>query len=196
MSKLIISTMISTDGYMCGLDGDLSRIPFEANESFSRHNLALLESAGTHLFGAKSFAGMVQYWPAVADDPEQPQLEKDIAARNAVISKVVVSDSLSADDTGPWRDTTTIVGRADAHDHIAQLRAGDSGDIIMFGSGILANDLMAAGLVDEVQLLVGAGVATEGIPAFLAAPAKALTLADVSRLPESTDTALLRYSLG
>ncbi len=195
MSKLIISTMISTDGYMSGLDGDLSKIPFEPNDSFSRHNLKLLEGAGTHLFGAKSFAGMVQYWPAVADDPEQPQLEKDIAARNAVISKVVVSDSLTADDAGPWRDTTTIVSRADAHDHIAELRAGDSGDIIMFGSGILANDLMAAGLVDEVLLLVGAGVATEGIPAFLAAPAKALTLADVSRLPESANTALLRYSL-
>jgi dihydrofolate reductase len=195
VSRLIISTFTSTDGYMSGRGGDLSQLPFESNESFSRHNLQLLEGAGTHLFGAKSFAGMVQYWPAVANDPDQPQLEHDIAARNAVIDKVVVSDTLTADDTDPWRDTTKIVRRVEALDHIAKIREGDDGDIVMFGSGILANHLMAAGLVDEVQLLVGAGIIADGIPAFVAPPSRPLTLVDVSRLPGSSDTALLRYSI-
>lgn len=195
MSRLIISTFMSTDGYMSGLGGDLSQLPFEPNESFSRHNLQLLERAGTHLFGARSYAGMVQYWPAVAADPDQPQLEQDIAARNFVIDKVVVSNSMTADDTDPWRDTTTIVNRSDAHDHVSRLREDGGGDIIMFGSGILANDLMAAGLVDEVQLLIGAGVIAHGIPAFVAPPSRSLTLVDAGRLPGSTDTALLRYTL-
>jgi hypothetical protein len=37
----------------------------------------------------------------------------------------VVSDTLTADDTDPWRSTTRIVRRADAHDQVAELKRRD-----------------------------------------------------------------------
>jgi dihydrofolate reductase len=192
MSKVIVSNLMTVDGYAAGEGGDVMALPFD--DSFSTHNLGLMQAAGTLLYGATTFAGMRDYWPAILDDESQPQLERDIARRNEEMDKVVVSDSLTSDDTGPWRETTTIVGRAEAHDKVAELRRDGSDDILTFGSITLVNDLLAAGLVDELQVLVGAGVLIEGVPAFSQPPSQALRLVEARQLPDS-NTALLRYSL-
>ena len=137
---------------------------------------------------------MRDYWPAILDDESQPQLERDIARRTDEMAKVVVSDSLTSNDAGPWRETTTIVRRAEAHDKIAELRRDGTDDILTFGSITLVNNLLAAGLVDELQVLVGAGVLADGVRAFSWPPAQALRLAEARQLPDS-NTALLRYVL-
>ena len=84
-----------------------------------------------------------------------------------------------------WRDTTRIVPRADAHEQIAELRRGDGGDILMFGSATLWNDLLANGLVDELHLMVGNAVLADGVPAFTSPPAGSLSLAEVRQLEGS-----------
>ena len=48
-----------------------------------------------------------------------------------------MSSPTTADDTEPWRETTEIVGRADAHERIAALKQTDGRDILMFGSRTL-----------------------------------------------------------
>ncbi len=192
MSKVIVSNLMTVDGYVAGPGGDVMALPFD--DSFSTHNLGLMQAAGTMLYGATTYAGMRDYWPSVLDDQSQPQLERDIARRNQEMEKVVVSDSLTSDDTGPWRETTTIVSRAEAHDKIAGLRRDGTEDILTFGSITLVNDLLAAGLVDELQVLVGAGVLVDGVPAFSQLPTQTLRLAEARQLPDS-NTALLRYAL-
>ena len=192
MSKVIVSNLMTVDGYVAGPGGDVMALPFD--DSFSTHNLGLMQAAGTMLYGATTYAGMRDYWPSVLDDESQPQLERDIARRNQEMEKVVVSDSLTSDDTGPWRETTTIVSRAEAHDKIAELRRDGTEDILTFGSITLVNDLLAAGLVDELQVLVGAGVLVDGVPAFSQLPTQTLRLAEARQLPDS-NTALLRYAL-
>jgi dihydrofolate reductase len=193
MSKVIVSNLMTVDGFVAGPGGDVMALPFD--DSFSAHNLGLMQACGTLLYGATTYAGMRDYWPAIIDDESQPQLERDIARRSGEMAKLVVSDSLSSDDTGPWKETTTIVRRSEAHDTIAELRRDGADDILTFGSITLVNDLLAAGLVDELQVLVGAGVLVDGVPAFSQPPAQALRLAEARQLPDS-NTALLRYTLG
>jgi dihydrofolate reductase len=192
MSKVIVSNLMTVDGYVAGPGGDVMALPFD--DSFSVHNLGLMQAAGTLLYGAKTYAGMRDYWPSIAADESQPELERDIARRSNEIAKLVVSDSLTSNDTASWNETTTIVRRAEAHDRIAELRRDGTDDILMFGSITLVNDLLAAGLVDELQVLVGAGVLVDGVPAFSGIPAQALRLVEARQLPDS-NTALLRYAL-
>jgi dihydrofolate reductase len=107
---------------------------------------------------------------------------------------VVVSDSLSADDTAPWTETTSIVRRADAHRAIAELKDQPGKDILMFGSRTLWNDLLVAGLVDELHLMVGASVLGGGTPAFNTGPVPPLRLVDTRRR-DGSDNLLLRYEV-
>lgn len=198
MRKLIVCNLISLDGYVAGDEGDVMVLPLD--KSFNAYNLTRLRDADTLLLGANTYPGFVSYWPGVEQDPVQPDVLREISSINNRIAKVVVSDSLSQSDTGVWRETTEIVRRVDAHQKVADLKAEKGGEILMFGSVILWNDLLSAGLVDELHLMVGAGAIGSGEPAFLApfgghAYEGSLTLTGVRQL-ESSQNALLTYEVG
>ena len=81
---------------------------------------------------------------------------------------MVVSDSLTSAQTVPWHNTQ-IVKRADAHAEIARLKQRSGKEILIFGSHMLWNNLLAAGLVDELHLMVspkllGGGTAVSKAP--------------------------------
>jgi hypothetical protein len=57
------------------------------------------------------------------------------------------------------------------------------------------NDLLAAGLVDELHMMVGAGVLLDGVPAFSVQPPGPMRLTGARQLDDS-NIALLVYSLG
>jgi hypothetical protein len=82
----------------------------------------------------------------VAANPDVADLHREIGVRNNQIPKVVVSDSLTPEDTAPWTETTTIVRRADARKAVASSRTSRAKTSLMFGSRALWNDLLAAGL--------------------------------------------------
>lgn len=197
MRKLIVCLLMSLDGYASGDGDDFMLMPLD--DSFSAYNLTRLRSAETLLLGASTFRGLLGYWPPVADDDGEPPVEREISAINNRIEKVVVSDSLTSDDAGVWRDTTEIVARSDAHRRVSELKDREGGDILTFGSMTLWNDLLAAGLVDELHLMVGAGALGGGVPAFTApyggqAFAGELTLIETRQL-DGSQNVLLTYAV-
>ncbi len=193
MRKLIVSNLISLDGYAAGPGGDVMALPFDT--TFSDYNLELMQAADTLVSGATTYRGFVSYWPPVTDDPTQPEVERAISRRHRELEHLVVSDSLSADETGPWRDKTRIVRRDQARDAIAQAKKGEGGELVALGSMTTWNDLLAAGLVDELHMMVGAGVVVDGVPAFSVRPPGPMRLTGARQLGDS-NIALLLYSLG
>jgi dihydrofolate reductase len=104
----------------------------------------------------------------------------------------VASSTRTAPSDAPRSDTTRIVRRKDAHEQIAELKRGEGGDIIMFGSRTLWNDLLQAGLVDELHL-VGPVVLGGGTPAFAEGEVPPLKLID-ALTAEGSDNLLIRYA--
>ncbi len=189
MRKLIVSEIMSLDGYFEGPGADVMAMPMD--HTFDEHNLEVLRGADTLLLGRRTFEGFVSYWPPVADDPAQRPVEREISRINNAVSKIVVSDSLTADRTGAWASTTRIVARARARKEIAELKSGPGGDIVVFGSATLWHDLLAGGLVDELHLMVGPVLLGGGTPA-LPGPAAPLRLLE-SRTRAGSENVLLRY---
>jgi dihydrofolate reductase len=190
MRKVIVTALISLDGYIAGPGDDIMVMPMD--ESFSAYNVERLRAADTLLLGASTYQGFRDYWPPVADDESQPPVEREISRLNGAIEKVAVSNTLTADDTGVWADTTRIVKRDEAHDVVRELRAGEGGDILIFGSVPLWNDLLGRGLVDELHLMVGNAAIGAGVPAFTAGTDR-LELLEVRQL-EGSPNVLLRYA--
>lgn len=197
MRKVIVSNIVSLDGYYTDVDGNP---PFAAmDEAFDAYNLERIETAGTVLLGRASFHGFGAYWPFIADAPEGEgdrslsRTNRAISRRYTAVEKVVVSDTARLDRGHPWSATTTVVGRQEVGAWVEHARSSGNGDILIFGSRTLWNSLLAAGLVDELHLMIGPVALTGGAPAFSAS--QALRLADTRRF-EGSDNVLLRYLAG
>jgi dihydrofolate reductase len=189
MRKLIVCNIVSVDGFYSGPDDNVMVMPFDA--PFNDYNAERLRAADTLLLGRRSFEGFRGYWPSIADNPDADPVEREISRLNNAIDKVVVSDSLTDADLAPWTNTT-IVGRADAHDTIAELKRGPGREILTFGSHVLWNDLLKARLVDELHLMIGAAFLGDGIPVF-AGPRTDLRLLD-ARVLDGSQLILARYA--
>ena len=192
MRKLIVSNLISLDGYASGPGGDVMALPFDT--TFSDYNLELMQAADTLVSGATTYRGFLSYWPPVADDPAQSEVERAISRRHRELEHLVVSDTLTAEETGPWRQNTRIVRRDEARNAITQAKKGEGGPLVVFGSMTTWNDLLAAGLIDELHIMVGAGVLADGDPAFSVRPPGPMRLSAARQLGDS-NIALLLYSL-
>jgi dihydrofolate reductase len=191
MRKLIVCNIVSLDGFFSGVEGNVMVMPFD--HGFSDYNAERLRTADTLLLGRKSYEMFRSYWPAIADDESQPAVEREISRLNTAIEKVVVSNSLKPDEVEGWGPSRVVRG-VDAHAEIAALKRKPGRDILMFGSHVLWNDLLAHGLVDELHFMIGAGVVGEGVRAFEIRPPCSLRLLDTRRF-EGSSLLLARYAV-
>jgi dihydrofolate reductase len=192
MRKLIVCNIISLDGYYEGPGKDVMALPFD--EAFDDYNAERLRAADTLLLGRTSFEGFKSYWPPVADRADVRPVEREISRLNSAIDKVVVSDSLTHEQTAPWTNTR-IVSRADAHEQIAHLKRQPGREILVLGSHTMWNDLLTGGLVDELHLMIGSALLGGGTPVFEGSSRVGLRLMDADRLADS-ELVLLRYAAG
>jgi dihydrofolate reductase len=153
--RIIISEFISLDGVVQapgGADEDLDggfrhggwSMPFFDTEvmgsavgEMTQHTEALLQ-------GRRTWQIMAGAWPERAGDPFADWMNS--------VQKYVVSDTLSDADLA-WKPTTIIRGD-DLLNTVSDLRARPGGDINVVGSASVARALLAADLVDELDLMI------------------------------------------
>jgi len=199
MRKLIVSNMITPDGYYEAPDKNVMPLfdyrfdAYPADGSFDEYNAERLRAADTLLLGRTSYVGFKSFWPPVANNENAPPVVREISRLNNAIDKVVVSDSLAPEETAPWHNTL-IVSRAEAHEQVAELKHGQGAEILVFGSRTLWNDLLTHGLVDELHLMISPVVLGAGTPAFAARRDVSLRLIG-TRTWEDSGNVLVKYSV-
>jgi dihydrofolate reductase len=200
MRKLIVSNIMSLDGYYEGPGKNVMVLfdyrweVYPMDESFDAYNAERLHAADTLLLGRTTYDGFRGFWPFVADDPNATPIQREISRLNNAIDKVVVSDSLTSEETDPWHENTRTIRRAEAHEQIAELKRQPGKDILVFGSHTLWNDLLANDLVDELHLMIGPVVLGAGTPVFDGHPAVSLRLIE-TRTWDGSGNVLVQYEV-
>lgn len=125
------------------------------------------------------------------DDPNATAIRREFAELFDRVEKVVVSDTITEADLAPYPNTR-IVAVVDARAEVARLKRTDSRGILILLGRVLWNDLMQAGLVDELHLVIFPLIAGGGVPLFDNRPPVALKLLESRAWPES-GSVLMRW---
>jgi dihydrofolate reductase len=107
--------------------------------------------ADAMLMGRVHYAESAAYWPEHGDEPFGDVMNS--------IKKYVVSNSLNE---AAWENSEIVRGDVAART-LADLKAGDGGDITMAGSATTVRWLLREGLLDELHLLVHPIVVGDGM---------------------------------
>jgi dihydrofolate reductase len=193
MRKLIVTNIMSLDGYYTGPEGNIMVMPMDGR--FDEYNAERAATADILLLGRTSYQGFSNFWPSVAEDPSASAANRALSQRQLAMHKVAVSDTLELDPANPWTPKAEVVSRARAYDRIAELkREPGDGDILVFGSHTLWTDLLAHGLVDELHLMLGGVIVGGGVPMFDGPVPARLTLIETRTWDDSSNV-LLRYAV-
>ncbi|MFF3832756.1 dihydrofolate reductase family protein [Streptomyces sp. NPDC048511] len=157
--RLVVQEFLSLDGVSQGPgspDEDRSD-GFDRGGWFVPHlDEEFVEVAGTWLgnadallFGRRTYENFARDWPTMTGHPFAPLMNG--------LPKYVASHSLA---TGAWNPTTVLNG--DVPSQVAEVRSRPGRELQIHGSARLAQSLLAAGLVDELRLVIAPVVVGRG----------------------------------
>jgi len=162
---------MSLDGYIAGPNGEYDWIVMDPELNFSE----MVKQFDTYLIGRKTFEVM--------------QRMGNEGKRTPGIQNVVFSRTLKASDY------PEVLIRDDAVRFVVEARAQPGKDIALFGGGELFRSLLAAGLVDRVDVSLIPVLLGGGIPLLPSPAARAKLKLRKQHVYEKTGTVGLEYDI-
>jgi len=155
MRKVILSNLVTLDGFFAGPNGELDW--FIVDEEFNEYANDLLGKIDAILFGRVTYQLMADYWPspsATRDDPI-------IADKMNNLPKIVFSKTLQKVE---WNNSRLV--KENIAKEIMKLKQQPGMDMVIFGSGSIVSNFMQLGLIDEYRIIVNPVVLGNGKPLF------------------------------
>jgi dihydrofolate reductase len=162
---------MSLDGYIAGPNGEYDWILMDPDIDFAE----LQSGFDTFLIGRKTFEAMAKMG---SDGRSSP------GVRNIVLSRTLKAS-----------DYPHLTIESDAERVVAELRAKPGKDIAIFGGGDLFRSLLAAGLVDRVEVALIPVLLGGGIPLLPPPAGRAVLTLRKQRVYEKTGTVALEYDI-
>ncbi|GGS31167.1 MULTISPECIES: dihydrofolate reductase family protein [Actinokineospora] len=138
MRKIIASFNMSLDGVVDHMEEWHFQYFDDDSAEFARNQLF---SSDALLMGRRTYEGFAASWPNMEEQTG------DFGVRMNTLPHYVVSSTLEKAD---WGDTTVITG--DVVAEVAKLKEQPGQDILMYGYGPLAHELLRNGVLDEIRV--------------------------------------------
>jgi dihydrofolate reductase len=145
MRKLSVFESISLDGYFSDGTPDASWAHRASDPELDAYVASSANSNGALVFGRKTYEIMASFWPT----PAAAQLFPEVARGMNASPKYVFSRTVTA---SAWPNTRII--NSDPIAAIRELKAETGPTLVVLGSGSIVSQLVQAGLVDEIQLML------------------------------------------
>jgi class 3 adenylate cyclase/dihydrofolate reductase len=147
--KLVVTAFVTLDGIIEAPGFDEHRSGRNAwalryqTDDDEVYNTGQVLAADALLLGRRTWQIWAAFWPT-ADSADA-----ELTEQMNTLPKYVVSNTLNRAD---WNNTTIISG--DVAAQVASLKAQPGGDLLVYGSADLVDELLRHDLVDEYRLLV------------------------------------------
>lgn len=162
---------MSLDGYIAGPNGEYDWILMDPDIDFAE----MQSQFDTYLIGRKTFEAMIRMGSDVTSLP---------GTQNIVLSRTLKP-----------RDYPHVTVNSDAERLVAGLRTQPGKDIAIFGGGDLFRSLLAAGLVDRLEVSLIPILLGGGIPLLPPPAGRAVLELRKQRVYEKTGTIGLEYDI-
>ena len=154
MRKVILSMMVSLDGY---IEGSNRNIDWHVwSEEMDRFMGRFFDRIDTILLGRKTYELLVGYWPSASEPTDDPV----ITDRMNKLPKIVFSKTL---ESVAWNARLV---KENIAEEVTRLKQQPGKDIVIFGGADIASTFMQHDLIDEYQLIVNPVVLGSGKPLF------------------------------
>lgn len=147
MSKIIVYNFVTVDGYFAGPNGEIEWHRYD--EEMGALSSEQMKTFSALLFGRTTYEMMASYWPT----PEAAS-EPDVADALNNLPKLVFSSSMGPVADGPVWKNVKVFPAIDSATVQSWKTQYQGGDIAIFGSGTIVQQLTKLGLIDEYRLMV------------------------------------------
>lgn len=145
MQTIRVFESISVDGYFVDAHGDMSWAHAgQADPEFADWVGGNASAGGALLFGRKTYEMMAAFWPTPLAAEQMPLVAQGMNAATKYVASRTIRPT--------WANTQRLEG--DLLQAVRALKSADGQGITLLGSGSVAAQLGAAGLVDEYQFVI------------------------------------------